>query len=130
MKRRRLQLFLTTHDMDDIEELCERIVIIDKGNILYNGNLIGLKREFITTSKLEVDLKEEANLQEIFQEEDFKLEKKNNGLAWNIIYPNTYKPGSIIRRVMDRVEVLDLKNEEVSLEGVIKQLYENKNLGG
>ena len=38
---------LTTHDMQDIEELCERIIIIDQGSIIYDGNLQNLKIVFL-----------------------------------------------------------------------------------
>ncbi|TDX48367.1 ABC transporter ATP-binding protein [Orenia marismortui] len=121
-------VILTTHDMDDIEELCDRIIIIDQGNILYDGNLIGLKDEFITNSRLEVELKEAVSIVELFNDE-FKINKRKEGLAWEIIFPNRYKPAAIITKIMEKAEVVDVSIEEMSLEQMIKQLYEDKSLG-
>jgi ABC-2 type transport system ATP-binding protein len=122
-------VILTTHDMDDIEELCDRIIILDQGQILYNGDLKGLKEEFITSSQLEVELKEEANLEELFKEDGFEVTRQDNELGWDILYPQDKQPGPIIKRVMDQAEVMDITLEDMSLEQIIKQLYEERNLG-
>lgn len=45
-KKYHTTVILTTHDMKDIEELCNRIVIIDKGKILYDGSLANIKYRF------------------------------------------------------------------------------------
>ena len=45
-KKYKTTIILTTHDMKDIEELCSRIIIIDKGKILYDGNLENIKYKF------------------------------------------------------------------------------------
>ena len=47
-------VILTTHDMDDIEELCERVIIIDKGTLLYDGKLDKLKKSIIDSKTVEV----------------------------------------------------------------------------
>ena len=39
-------IILTTHDMKDIQTLCNRVVIIDEGHILYDGSLVGIKKRF------------------------------------------------------------------------------------
>ena len=122
-------VILTTHDMDDIEELCDRIVILDEGQILYDGDLTGLKQEFITSSQLEVELKEETNLKNIFAEDEYQVKKKDNKLAWDIIYPQQQQPGPIIRKIMNQTEVMDITFDDMSLEQIIKQLYEERNMG-
>ena len=59
-----ITVILTTHDMKDIEELCNRIIIIDKGKILYDGSLANIKYRFGNTKTVyipsTVELDEEA----------------------------------------------------------------------
>ena len=51
-KRYNITVILTTHDMKDIEELCNRIIIIDKGKILYDGSLANIKYRFGNTKTI------------------------------------------------------------------------------
>lgn len=48
-KERKTTIILTTHDVSDIETLCEKMLIIDKGNLLYDGTLTELKAMYKTT---------------------------------------------------------------------------------
>lgn len=45
-RERNTTIILTTHDMSDIEDLCEKMIIIDKGKLLYSGTLNELKRTY------------------------------------------------------------------------------------
>lgn len=47
-RKEKVTIILTTHDMDDIEELCSRVVFINDGSIIYDGDLDVLKRKYIT----------------------------------------------------------------------------------
>ena len=51
-KKYNITVILTTHDMKDIEELCNRIIIIDKGKILYDGSLANIKYRFGNTKTI------------------------------------------------------------------------------
>ncbi len=48
-------ILLTTHDLADIERLCRRIIVIDKGRIMYDGELTALRQRYGTASQLIVD---------------------------------------------------------------------------
>ena len=48
-KERHTTIILTTHDVSDIETLCEKMIVIDKGNLLYDGTLTELKSLYKTT---------------------------------------------------------------------------------
>src|SRR5271168_2977823 len=51
-------VLLTTHDLDDIEELCRRIMIIDRGTVLYDGPLARLKEQFLRTKQIKFILRD------------------------------------------------------------------------
>ena len=56
-------IILTTHDLNDIEELCSRIIIIDKGKKIYDGEINGVKEKFGYLTTVEIQIKEEINLE-------------------------------------------------------------------
>src|ERR1700683_4238711 len=56
----RTTILLTTHDLDDIEELCRRIMIIDRGKVLYDGHLAQLKEQLLRTKYIKFALKDRA----------------------------------------------------------------------
>lgn len=122
-------ILLTTHDMDDIEELCKRIIIIDHGKILFDGNLAGLKQKYYDTSRLAVELKTHYPLDDLFTGTEILAHQRENPQYWELHYPNRLKPGPIIRKIMDHAEVLDISVEAITLEQVIKKLYETQGLG-
>src|SRR5215471_9278772 len=57
-ERYRTTVLLTTHDLDDIEELCRRIMIIDHGALLFDGPLAGLKERLLRTKQIKFILRD------------------------------------------------------------------------
>jgi ABC-2 type transport system ATP-binding protein len=55
---RRTTVLLTTHDLDDVERLCRRIIVIDSGRVLYDGGPEQLKRRYVPYRELIVSLTE------------------------------------------------------------------------
>ena len=58
-------IILTTHDLNDIEELCNRIIIIDSGKKIYDGELEGVKEQFGYLTTIEIQLKDKSNIEKI-----------------------------------------------------------------
>ena len=54
-RRRRLTVILTTHDMDDIEQLSHRILVLSQGQVIYRGNVDGLRSQFGARRQLIID---------------------------------------------------------------------------
>ena len=75
-------IILTTHDLNDIEELCNRIIIIDSGKKIYDGELEGVKEQFGYLTTIEIQLKDKSNIEKInfarFKDDDFKLNMKES----------------------------------------------------
>ena len=61
----RTTILLTTHDLDDIEELCHRIMIIDHGQVLYDGPLAHLKQKLLRTKQIKFALKDREQISDI-----------------------------------------------------------------
>ncbi len=118
-------VILTTHDLGDIEDLCHRVVIIDKGQLIYDGPLSTIKDRFgkhrtITFETLQavgqIDVPPGA---ELVTEDDGPQERK-----LVLRFDRTLTSASrVASKVMDQVEVADFSLSEPDLSSIVKQIY-------
>ncbi|MGB0034556.1 MAG: hypothetical protein WBP79_03680, partial [Candidatus Acidiferrales bacterium] len=116
---------LTTHDLDDIEELCRRIMIIDRGKLLYDGPLEHLKQKLLRTKQIKFALKDRAQVGgvEIFSRDGLEVEQVDE-LTYRIRFDRTkVATADLIRRILAEVEVRDLLIEDEPIEEIVKRIY-------
>lgn len=124
-------IILTTHDLNDIEELCSRIIIIDKGKKIYYGEINGVKEKFGYLTTVEIQIKEEINLEsfnefnEMKDDCEFKLNFNENKLSITF-NKNKISSSEIIGRVMKKLSVIDFAVKETSIEDIVKKMYRNE----
>jgi ABC-2 type transport system ATP-binding protein len=116
-------LLLTTHDLPDVERLCRRLVVIDRGRVLVDGSLDELRRRFGGARRLVVDLEEpHAALDGLPGVLDVTVEA--NGLRQQLAFSAEQTSASqLIAAVVARVPVRDLFMVEPSIEDVVRTLY-------
>ena len=122
-------IILTTHDLNDIEELCNRIIIIDSGKKIYDGELEGVKEQFGYLTTIEIQLKDKSNIEKInfarFKDDDFKLNMQESKI--NITFnKNNISSADIIGEVMKKSKVIDVNIKETSIEDIVKKMYKNE----
>ena len=126
-------VILTTHDIEDIEELCNRIIIIDDGKKIYDGTLKELKDVYGLTRSVTfevsvlheiTDLRLSKNLG--IDEEDITTEINEKEKSFTVIF-NKHKVqiSSIITEVMKFTEVKDVRIHETDLADIVKEIYNN-----
>lgn len=124
-------IILTTHDLNDIEELCSRIIIIDKGKKIYDGEINGVKEKFGYLTTVEIQIKEQINLEnfnefnEMKDDCEFKLNFNENKLSITF-NKNKISSSEIIGRVMKKLSVIDFAVKETSIEDIVKKMYRNE----
>lgn len=118
-------VLLTTHDLDDIEELCRRIMIIDHGRLLYDGPLDLLKQKLLRTKQIKFAVKDStqgAGVQS-FARDGLELEQVDP-LTYRIRFDRTkVATADLIRQILNTVEVRDLLIEDEPIEEVVKRIY-------
>jgi ABC-2 type transport system ATP-binding protein len=116
-------LLLTTHDMGDVERLCDRILVIDHGRLAYDGSLAGLARTVGARRELVVDLAEPtADLVNIPDAEH--LASEGGGLRQRLAFDAEHTTAAkVLTSVSERVEVLDLTVAEPQIEDVVRRIY-------
>ena len=123
-KKDNTTVILTTHDMKDIEELCNRIIIIDKGSILYDGSIHDIKYQFGNTKTVYLPLNASIN------EEDIKEKYKNIEITTNdenIILKfslNEVNLDDVLLLLINKYHIKDFRIDDISIEDITKKLYE------
>ena len=108
-RQKKTTVILTTHDMGDVDALCERIVIIDHGKMIYDNDIDHLKTYFGSYRTLRLRLPGDV------WEETIIDETKTDVM-------------SVISDYQKKGKILDIKLEEISTEEVIKKIYEGVNV--
>ena len=123
-KKYNITVILTTHDMKDIEELCNRIIIIDKGKILYDGSLANIKYRFGNTKTIYIP--SNVTIDEIELKNNFpgiNVEKNEDTTALKFSL-NEIDLDDVLIYLINTYHVKDFKIEDISIEDITKQLYE------
>ncbi len=112
-------LILTTHDLQDIEALCDRVIVIDQGTSVYDGSLAGLHVQGGSTRTLVVDLVDEAAPIDVVGATVRKVEGPRQWLS----FPSESSAAPIVAAVAASYDVADLSIQEPEIEEVIRDLY-------
>ncbi len=116
-----MTVILTTHDLGDIEELCQRVIIIDDGRIIYDGPIETIKKRFGKFREITFETVEEVkrldlpNGAEMLSTDDHKVQ---------IRFDRTISTASkVAGTVMNQIDVRDFSLSEPELSDIVKQIY-------
>ncbi|MFN0283924.1 MAG: ATP-binding cassette domain-containing protein [Kineosporiaceae bacterium] len=122
-------LLLTTHDMDDVERLCERLLVVDRGRLVYDGDIAGLVARVGARRVLVVDLAEPSGPLEAVVAAvpgSTLLGVEAGGLRQRIAFsPAAVTAADLLAAVTRVAPVRDLSIEEPDIEDVVRRLYES-----
>ncbi len=128
-KKYNTTVILTTHDMGDIQELCERMIIIDKGSIIYDGSITELRSKYGAFRNLTVDVKHIDKVKSIdflkalnVQESDFKI--KFNDVQTEIKFNGSkIRLVNILDEISKVTSIRDIKITETNISDIVKTIY-------
>jgi ABC-2 type transport system ATP-binding protein len=125
-------IVLTSHDMADIEETCDRLVILDEGAVLFDGDLIDLQRRLVGRRAIEVHL--EPGSRGWAPEHAAELERFGATLVGKGPLSLTFdvpasRARAFVQRVFDLFHVHDLSIERQPLEHLIKTIFRSGEIG-
>lgn len=126
-KEKKTTVILTTHDMGDVDALCQRIIIIDKGKMLYDNDIEHLKGFFgsYRTLKIRIDGDLDRHTESIRKEiPDFSVSTDDEWISI-LIDEDKAKVIDILTNLQQLHDIRDMQLEEISTEEVIKKIYED-----
>jgi ABC-2 type transport system ATP-binding protein len=118
-------MLLTTHDLGDIEELCERVLIIHKGRLLFDGPLAELRARLGGRVLLNFTLSRPADADRLTAIEMPGVEWANGsvGVVTAVFRRDEVSRAEVIRRALAEVEVDDVAMEEMAIESIVQTIF-------
>ena len=118
-KEKKTTIFLTSHDVGDIEKLCKRVIIINDGSIVLDDSMENLKYHYLNKKMVEAKMNTKINLDEIdgitiLKDKDYNLK---------IEVDLTKKSISDAIKMLDPDKIIDINISNVPLETIISNIY-------
>ena len=121
-KEQKTTIFLTSHDIGDIEKLCKRIIIVNNGKIVMDDSMENLKYHYLNKKIIEVKLNTTINLKEEEGIEVIKAKEHNLKISVDTSKRN-------ISEVIDLIgtdKIIDMNISNEPLENIITEIYKEK----
>ncbi len=120
-------MILTTHDMDDVEALCSRVMTIGHGRLLYDGTLQELKETYAPLHRIRATLQENVQLPENFPKGILRWELE--GKTYTAIFDSRSTPAHLLISALAKLLPLqDIVVEEQSVDEMVASMYRSLDL--
>jgi len=113
-------VLLTTHDLVDVERLCDRLLVIDHGRVITDATVDEVRDRYGTERTLVVDLVEPEPALVI---DDVVVDRVEGSRQWLRFHRDDHTASSLLAEVTRRVAVRDLTIEEPAIEDVVRRIY-------
>ncbi|AIQ64202.1 daunorubicin ABC transporter ATP-binding protein [Paenibacillus stellifer] len=120
-------ILLTTHDLQDIEALCSRVIMLDDGRIIYDGGLDELKQRWGTGREVEFQFGAPTRLTKL-EELTFGMpvrwsaENQLGATAW---IPLELNVSDVLARVVGQADITDIKIIETNTDDIVRSIYQS-----
>ncbi len=112
-------IFLTSHDVGDIEKLCKRVVIINDGKVVLDDSMENLKYHYLNKKIIEVKMKEKVNL----DDEDGITILKDKGYNLKLSIDVAKKSVADVIKLLNTDKIVDINISNEPLENIIANIY-------
>ena len=116
----KVTMIFTTHDMQDIEQTCKRIIIIDKGTMMYDGSLQDIRVKYGTTRCLIAEFNEEVVVEPISKVAIENLGDRKMSFTFD---NNVVDVNKLMHEILGKYSVRDITVAEPEIESIIHKMY-------
>ncbi len=125
-KQDKVTIVLTTHNIDDIEELCKRVIIMNKGDIMFDGSTEKLKKKYIKFKRISLNYLKILNKQKAKKIKETLFDFNEIGTFIEGKLPSK-KQRKFFNELSNAYDLLELTVEGPKLEEIIKEIYKEGN---
>jgi ABC-2 type transport system ATP-binding protein len=120
-QERGVTIILTTHDLDDVEKLCRRVILIDQAKIIFDGQLNALRNSLSTERLLVVDFAEDYDDICLPKAQIVRREKQRVHYRFSTDQVAT---AELIRNMLSQFNVADVSIQKPEIEEIVRMIYE------
>lgn len=118
-------VILTTHDMSDIDALTNKIILIGKGRILYNGNFSDIKKKYGAEKFIDVEFEKEYKNVEL---EGYQVVSHDKNIATYQTNNEDFHINNFIKNISNKYNIKDVSVSSLNIEQILAKMYEEYNL--
>ena len=122
--RKKSTIILTSHYMDDVKELCKRVIIIDKGRLIFDGQLSEITEKYADHKIISVIFSKEVDqkkLKEIGEIKEYSFPKAVFSVKREVV-------SMAAAELLQHYPIADLNIEEVAIEDIIREVFTGKDV--
>jgi len=126
-------ILLTTHDLQDIEALCSRVIMLDAGKIIYDGGLTELKSNWAKGKEVIVQFTESFDLdklQQLSAGQDVVWSRQNEFTVRVWVATEKANLSEVLSRIVGVMPIADIKIIETSTEDIVREIYKSGSAKG
>ena len=119
-QKKGVTVFLTSHDLDDLDEICKNILVLSKGKIFYEGRIDELKQKYADERKVIINGIYKSDLSKKFP----NLKVETEGLRTQLTYKKgEYSSQEILNIISSAFDIEDISIQEPGIEHVVSNIY-------
>lgn len=121
-KEKGTTIFLTSHDLGDVEALCDRIIIINNGTIVKDENIEELKAKYLSSKVIKISYDHEINKERL----KYEIKKIEHNQIELVVDTDKINIGDLLSYFTSIGNIVDIQISSTPLEDVIKKIYEER----
>ena len=124
-----ITMIFTTHDMQDIEKVCDRLIIIDKGHKIYDGTVSEIKRKYAARKIIEAEMADDsaADLAKFGNNVKITDISEHGKIRKRFEFDSERCPvNEVMGSVFSQYDVNDISIKEPEIDGIIRDIYEGE----
>jgi ABC-2 type transport system ATP-binding protein len=125
-------VILTSHDMQDIEEICNRLMIIDHGTMIYDGTLQAIKEQFGDKREIHFEIEEDGAsfvIPEVLQDlVNVEVSDEQTNLVTLAFSQHQVRASDVIAAMMEQYKVRDLTIADAKIETIVQEIYRREEM--
>lgn len=122
-KEKKVTMIFTTHDMKDIETTCDRMILIDKGKLLYDGGVEEIIEKYGKQRKLIVEFADNPEVKPIENVEISDIEHNKKEFSFNC---DKVSIKNLMKELTDNYNLIDFTVREMEIETIVRNIYEGE----
>lgn len=120
-------IILTSHYMEDVKELCRRVIIIDKGKIIFDGELSEIIKKFADHKTITLILDKELDRSQI-ENLSYRGRLKEYNYPKLILQVSREDSNKVAADLLENYEIADINIEESQIEDIIREVFSGKDI--
>ncbi|MFH1276204.1 MAG: ATP-binding cassette domain-containing protein [Candidatus Woesearchaeota archaeon] len=122
-KEENTTIILTSHDMEDVEKICKRTIIINQGKLIYDGLMKKIRENYLNKKRIIVILKEQISSLDISNTKLLYRGKFKHSLE---VDTSKFPIGDVVAEIMSKYKIEDITVTDPPIEDIIEQIFKKE----